>query len=89
VLSQVALELFASAVLVDEEGRHTRRAFKNLDKTQSIRELLAWASIPAAIPDTCHDLKALAVTEGWSDGPATLVGYACGSRTPELAEPAT
>jgi hypothetical protein len=75
ILGQVALELFASAVLVDEQERLSRREFKDGPTDKTIRELLDWASIPLAIPAKYQDLADLADREGWADGPATLVGY--------------
>lgn len=70
LLSHAALELVAWLVLVEDTGSVTPEAFDRLRFSDRLRSLLAWADIPASIPQECKDLRAWAGQE--VDGPHAL-----------------
>jgi hypothetical protein len=77
VLTQAALEMLASVVLV--EDRQTRRVdeqdFYKSGKwpaSRKLRELLDWAGVPSEIPELFEDIAAAADQRNWSDGPQTV-----------------
>jgi hypothetical protein len=77
LLGQIALELFGWVILVEERGFISRTAYKGKDRgaEKNIIELLEWAKIPLVIPSECPTLRELARAEGWTTGPAALIGF--------------
>jgi hypothetical protein len=74
LLSQVALELFSWVILVQERCLLSGTQHRNARAEDNIRRLLQWAQIPLAIPPEHPTLTHYAAAEGWTDGPAALIG---------------
>jgi len=70
VLTQAALEMLASVVLVEdpETAYFTRDQFDKLNAAQKLRCLLNWAGIPRDIPPETHELEKAAGAMQWEDG---------------------
>lgn len=76
LLAEAGLEAMAWVVLVETEGLLSRSQWKrsrDYPMSSKLRMLLSWAQIPANIPAGLPHLAAAARSEGWTDGPESLV----------------
>lgn len=71
VLSQVALEMLAWAVLVEAEQLHSRTDFRRLSAAGRIRVLLQHFGVPTAVPDYMPDLARMCQGDPF-DGPGVI-----------------
>ena len=68
ILVQTALELLASAILVENDNWLSEDGFNKLPASDKIRILLLWAKIPAEIPEDIHTLVQISKQLNWTDG---------------------
>jgi hypothetical protein len=73
VLTQTALELLASTVLVEQKNGINSEVHAKRPAGNRLRLLMNWAGIPTAIPAELTDLTALAERNNWIDGAHALV----------------
>jgi hypothetical protein len=74
VLHQLAIELLASRLFVEERRKYTEAQFRktNLFPAETkMKLLLTEAKIPTAIPVNLANLAGVGQTENWADGPIT------------------
>ena len=71
-LTQTALELLASALLVDKHKWVSSDGYEKLTAADRLRLLFAWAGIPTAIPAGLGDLEAAAKADNWPDAPTAM-----------------
>jgi hypothetical protein len=69
VFVQVALELLAWTLLIEEAKAISRKGFENLPAADRIRLMLARCGIPLEIPASCAELTRVAKQQKWQDGP--------------------
>ncbi len=67
VLTQVALELLASVILVESYGWLSQDGYRKLSAFDTIRILLIWADIPIYIPSELQELHGLSKEKNWQD----------------------
>lgn len=74
-LTQTALELLATSILVEQENWISFGAYDKLPAGDRLRLLLKWAGIPSGIPGELTELTALAnhKANSWQDGAHALV----------------
>ena len=73
VFLQVALELLAWVVFVEEGKVLSRDGFEKLKAPDKLRLLVNWMKVPLQIPAELHDLVQFARTHKWTNGPWVFV----------------
>lgn len=67
VLTQSALELLASAVLVENYKLYSRNSYEKLSAKKRICSLFDWAGIPTQLPPQLSELEKYAREKDWKD----------------------